>query len=289
MLTMFFRTKSAFNPASDAARLAILVGAAFACAGLAPSEASAQGHYRQYAPGYGGRCYHPVVPGCGVPDRYLPYAPPGCPPYAIPHFPLPKYAVYPPAKHPPLVEQAEAPDAKAPVVENVNLSGDWVGTSYYPPFATQHKPFSYNLVLTHEEQKITGSAKEPNTFGPDKENQPWLNSLIRGSFDARRRGVTVVKKYDGANGVAHALFYGGVLSADGMTIRGRWSSLDDPEWGGAFHFRRAVEVKQADPQVDLKQPEVKLPPMKLAEVDVMPMDVQDAELKKEAKVPVPVR
>lgn len=126
----------------------------------------------------------------------------------------------------------QAPEAaghaadKTVLVKLGKLSGRWKGTYHYPGDA--QAPVDFEMKVVHSAgDKLAGTVKEPNTFGPNPAQEPQLYAKCKGAFDAAARKLTWTKTYDGTDGIAHAVEYTGDLSEDGKSVEGVWEIKDD--------------------------------------------------------------
>lgn len=126
------------------------------------------------------------------------------------------------------------------LAEEVRLSGRWEGTYSYPE-GVPVEPVKFDLIMVHEEAKVEGTIKEPNTFGP-RNLEPWLHADFKGTFDEKTGKLTYTKTYDGTAGVSHDVEYIGTVSKDGQTVEGKWTL---PGLSGTFTLKRK---KLADPK-----------------------------------------
>ena len=97
------------------------------------------------------------------------------------------------------------------------LSGVWDGVYKYGPeehMAPVYFVLNAKVVGTH----LSGSIREPNTFGDD------TSTVLIARVDGEIEGESVhfIKTYDGTGGVSHSVEYQGLLDRDGVTVHGRW-------------------------------------------------------------------
>jgi hypothetical protein len=103
------------------------------------------------------------------------------------------------------------------------LAGVWAVEQHHPEGSGQD-PSKFTLIMTHDGQRLTGFAREPNKLG--KSEEPWLHADFKGRFDSRAGKVIFTKTYDGTAGEKGEEEYSGTLSPDGTKIEGTWTRQD---------------------------------------------------------------
>jgi hypothetical protein len=114
----------------------------------------------------------------------------------------------------------------------------WRGVYNYPDGSGQ-EPVKFTLVTIQNGPTIAGFLREANSFG--KQGEPWLHSVIKGTFDKKTGELVFTKTYDGTGGQSHDVQYTGKTAEDGKKFEGTWSLGGAA--GGTFELTKVPSTR----------------------------------------------
>jgi hypothetical protein len=105
------------------------------------------------------------------------------------------------------------------------FAGVWSGMTYRPK-GKEFAPVSFQMIMVHDGDGVTGLIKEPNTSQVNKD-EPYLHAAFKGKYDPKTGKLAFQKTYDGTAGETREVACSGKASFDKMMVEGLWTIRDD--------------------------------------------------------------